>query len=84
MQDEKFGVYPLWVCPMRIFPEDAGFIHPTSWGEEMFVDVGIYGVPAVDFLATRNVREVEDYVRSVEGFQMLYADMYQVRFRVGM
>lgn len=50
----------------------------------MFVDVGIYGVPAVDFLATRNVREVEDYVRSVEGFQMLYADMYQVRFRVGM
>eukprot|EP00049_Salpingoeca_infusionum_P017619 m.353707 g.353707 ORF g.353707 m.353707 type:complete len:526 (+) comp16826_c0_seq1:209-1786(+) len=77
VQHEKFGVYPLWVCPMRIFKEDSGFIKPAKSGEEMFIDLGIYGVPKVDFLAPRNIGEVEDYVRSVEGFQMLYADMYQ-------
>ena len=47
VQHREFGVYPLWVCPMRIFPEDSGLIHPTKSGEEMFVDVGIYGTPAV-------------------------------------
>ncbi|EGD76291.1 24-dehydrocholesterol reductase [Salpingoeca rosetta] len=35
VQDEQFGVYPLWICPMRIFAEDAGFIKPTDEGEEM-------------------------------------------------
>ena len=47
VQQREFGVYPLWICPMRIFKEDAGFIKPTAAGEEMFVDVGIYGVPTV-------------------------------------
>lgn len=47
MQHSKFGVYPLWVCPMRIFPEDSGFVKPTASGEQMFVDIGIYGVPQV-------------------------------------
>eukprot|EP00043_Microstomoeca_roanoka_P015569 m.156008 g.156008 ORF g.156008 m.156008 type:complete len:527 (-) comp16287_c3_seq4:819-2399(-) len=79
VQDKQFGVYPLWICPMRIFKSDAGFIKPTSSGEEMFVDVGIYGVPSVEFHPTHNLVNVEHYVRSVEGFQMLYADMYQTR-----
>jgi hypothetical protein len=65
---------------MHIFKEDAGFISPTSTGEEMFVDVGIYGVPgAKKFKAVESTRAVEDFVRSVQGFQMLYADMYHTR-----
>lgn len=77
--EQEFDVYPLWICPMRIFPEDAGFVHPTRSQEEMFVDVGVYGVPkSPTFLATPSTRAVEDFVRQVEGFQMLYADMYQV------
>eukprot|EP00045_Choanoeca_perplexa_P007764 m.71307 g.71307 ORF g.71307 m.71307 type:complete len:527 (+) comp14208_c0_seq1:97-1677(+) len=80
VQHREFGVYPLWVCPMRIFPEDSGLIHPTKSGEEMFVDVGIYGNPAnPNFTPGTHLRNVEDYVRSVEGFQMLYADMLQSR-----
>ena len=59
---------------------------PTSSGEEMFVDVGIYGVPGsgsgkpgkTDYIAAPSSRRVEDFVRSVEGYQMLYADMYVV------
>ena len=47
VQHKEFQVYPLWVCPMRIFPEDSGLIHPSKRGEEMFVDIGIYGVPGV-------------------------------------
>jgi delta24-sterol reductase len=87
VMERDFDVYPAWICPMRIFPEDSGFLKPTSSGEEMFVDVGIYGVPGVgsgrpgktDFVAKPSSRRVEDFVRSVEGYQMLYADMYQSR-----
>ncbi len=32
---------PLWVCPMRIFPTDSGFVRPTTSGEEMFIDIGM-------------------------------------------
>ncbi|EDQ86828.1 uncharacterized protein MONBRDRAFT_27834 [Monosiga brevicollis MX1] len=80
VQDREFGCYPLWLCPMRIFPEDAGFIKPAKNGEEMFIDLGIYGNPSnKDFKPQVNLRNVENYVRSVEGFQMLYADMLQSR-----
>ena len=65
---------------MRIFQSDTGFVSPTSAGEEMFVDVGVYGVPgSPTFKAIESTRAVEDFVRSVQGFQMLYADMYQTR-----
>ena len=77
---QEFNVYPLWLCPMRIFKEDSGFVHPTKSGEEMFVDIGIYGTPAVKtFHHVNSTRAVEDFVRQAEGFQMLYADMYQTR-----
>lgn len=87
VMDKHFDVYPVWICPMRIFQEDSGFLHPTKSGEEMFVDVGVYGVPGcgsgrpgkTDFVASPSCRAVEDFVREVEGFQMLYADMYQTR-----
>lgn len=87
VMERDFDVYPAWICPMRIFPEDSGFLKPTSSGEEMFVDVGIYGVPGsgsgkpgkTDYIAAPSSRRVEDFVRSVEGYQMLYADMYQTK-----
>ena len=76
----EFNVYPLWICPMRIFPSDAGFVHPTKSGEQMFVDIGVYGIPgARSFKALESTRAVEEFVRQAEGFQMLYADMYQDR-----
>lgn len=78
--DEEFLVYPIWICPMRIFKEDAGFVHPTKNKEEMFVDVGIYGIPkSKKFVAKDSTVRVEAHVRRFEGFQMLYADMYQTR-----
>jgi hypothetical protein len=77
---KEFEVYPLWICPMRIFKSDSGFISPTSSGEEMFVDVGVYGVPASKtFQARSSTRAVEEFVTNAQGFQMLYADIYHTR-----
>jgi len=46
----------------------------------MFVDVGVYGVPKNDrFDAVKTTRKVEEFVRSVNGFQMMYADSYMTR-----
>ena len=71
---------PLWLCPMRIFQSDAGQIKPAPTGEEMFVDIGIYGIPlASDFEARQSTRAIEAWVRSVGGYQMLYADTYMTR-----
>ena len=46
----------------------------------MFVDVGIYGEPAVkNYQAETTVRKLEAFVREVNGYQALYADTYQTR-----
>ena len=50
------------------------------------MDVGVYGVPGsgsgrpgtTGFVAAKACRAVEKFVRDVGGYQMLYADMYQV------
>jgi delta24-sterol reductase len=49
---------------------------------EMYVDVGAYGTPSfvkqkLPFDVVKNSREVEAWVASVHGFQMLYATSYQ-------
>jgi len=54
----EFDVFPLWICPMRIFPEDTGFVSPSSKGEEMYVDVGIYGVPKVSPPPTKSLTHI--------------------------
>ena len=48
---------------------------------EMYVDLGAYGIPRSvlkkePFDAIARGRDVEDFVQSVRGFQMLYADTY--------
>lgn len=78
--DREVDYYPLWLCPMRI-PETPvrGMVNPTAT-EQMFVDVGIYGEPAIEnYKAKDTARKLEKYVRQVEGFQALYADTYQTR-----
>lgn len=61
--------------------KDRGFIHGISGcGEELFVDVGAYGNPSVPHYEARaSHRKIEDYVRSVQGYQMMYADSYMTK-----
>jgi len=78
---EEINVYPLWLCPMKIFRTDGykGLINPLP-DEEMFVDIGAYGVPkAPNYVAVNQLRKLEKFVRSVKGFQALYADTYMTR-----
>ena len=80
-----FGVYPLWLCPMRIprnprYEDYGGFVRPLKDGDEMFVDIGAYGNPSMEgFDARAACRKVEDFVRRKGGYQMMYADSYMSR-----
>lgn len=50
---KEFNIYPLWLCPMRLFESQGypGLINPSP-NEDMFVDIGAYGIPKVkDFVA---------------------------------
>ena len=43
--------------------------------DEMFVDVGIYGVPGQErFDPDKSLRRIEEFVRNIGGFQMMYAE----------
>lgn len=84
--EEVFGVYPLWLCPMRIpknpdYAKFGGFVKPLEGGkDEMFVDVGAYGNPSMEgFNAREACRKAEDWVRAKKGYQMMYADSFMTR-----
>ncbi|XP_050313504.1 delta(24)-sterol reductase-like [Anthonomus grandis grandis] len=76
---DTFDVYPLWLCPF-ILPNDPGMLHPKEDREQLYVDIGLYGVPKVEkFRPKEDMRKIEKYVTDVGGFQMLYADTYMTR-----
>ena len=48
--------------------------------DEMFVDVGMYGVPGQErFDPDKSLRRMEEFVRNTGGFQMMYADSSMTR-----
>ncbi|XP_033219079.1 delta(24)-sterol reductase-like [Belonocnema kinseyi] len=76
---EVVQVYPLWLCPFKLTP-DPGFVHSRTNKQDMYVDVGVYGTPKVkNFNPVKVTREIEDFVHSVKGYQMLYADTYRTK-----
>jgi delta24-sterol reductase len=83
--NEHTGIYPLWLCPHRLYREPhQGMIYPAKdvkvGDYQMFVDIGAYGFSPIPGLrAPIAVRSVEKFVKSVNGFQMLYADTYMTR-----
>merc|ERR1712083_472030 len=75
----EVSIYPIWLCPFKL-PAHPGMLKPHTNKEEMFVDVGVYGVPKNErFDAERTTRKVEEFVRNINGFQMMYADSYMTR-----
>uniref|UniRef100_A0A8C1ZRE5 Delta(24)-sterol reductase n=1 Tax=Cyprinus carpio TaxID=7962 RepID=A0A8C1ZRE5_CYPCA len=76
---EDIYVYPLWLCPFML-PNQPGMVHPKGDEDELYVDIGAYGEPKVKhFDARSSTRQLENFVRDVNGFQMLYADLYMER-----
>jgi len=77
--DDLVQIYPIWLCPFKL-PANPGMLQTSANKEKMFVDVGVYGVPKrPDFDVVKVTRKIEDFVRKVGGFQMMYADSYMTR-----
>jgi len=77
--DDAVAIYPIWLCPFKL-PPNPGMLNSKSEKEKMFVDVGVYGVPTKpDFDVVHITRNIEEFVRSVKGFQMMYADSYMTK-----
>lgn len=78
--DRLLKVYPLWLCPFRLW-NDPGMLHPADGMDvDVYVDIGVYGtVKRPNYHAERTTRQLEDVVVKANGFQMLYADTYRTR-----
>jgi len=87
LSDQLFDIYPLWICPVRLFDHGAheGFLRNPASGaaSQIFVDVGIYGIPPSvregRYDQVRTSRRLEKFVRERGGYQMLYADICMTR-----
>ncbi|XP_038219324.1 delta(24)-sterol reductase-like [Zerene cesonia] len=76
---KEFKVYPIWLCPFKLF-NNPGQLKIRSGEWEMFVDIGVYGVPKADgFETVSSTRRIENFVTQQKGYQMLYADTYTTR-----
>ncbi|CAG4962362.1 unnamed protein product [Colias eurytheme] len=76
---KEFEVYPIWLCPFKLF-NNPGQLKIRSGEWEMFVDIGVYGVPKADgFETVSSTRRIEKFVTQQNGYQMLYADTYTTR-----
>jgi delta24-sterol reductase len=80
----ELDLYPLWLCPMKIIENEMGLIHPLKKEngqlDELFVDIGAYGAPKKrPYIAKDALRSIEAFVRSVNGYQALYADCLMTR-----
>ncbi|KAI9179463.1 hypothetical protein H9P43_004786 [Blastocladiella emersonii ATCC 22665] len=58
----------------------AGSMTPPHPAEQLYVDIGAYGIPtAPNFHHERSLARLEEFVRSVQGYQALYADSMMSR-----
>nr|XP_045626097.1 delta(24)-sterol reductase-like isoform X3 [Procambarus clarkii] len=77
--EKEVKIHPMWLCPFKL-PANPGMLHPLNGQEALFVDIGTYGTPNVEgFDPTQTTRKIEEFVRKVKGFQMMYADSYMTR-----
>lgn len=87
--DDKFDkIYPLWLClhnhscmPGSILKDPIG-----KKDDIMYIDIGVYGLPRCvhekredEFDMKKSMREVFDELTKINGFQMLYADVFNTR-----
>lgn len=61
-------IYPVWLCPFKL-PKEPGMLRSPSGKQELYVDIGTYGVPKVsNFHPVETTRRVESFVRNVKGY----------------
>lgn len=75
--DEVFGIWPLWLCPLRPSPQPSMHPHSATNHLEPLLNIGLWGYgPSKydDFVAVN--RELERKVRELGGMKWLYAHTY--------
>ncbi len=89
--DEKFDrVYPLWLCLHNHTSMPGSILRDPQTSDEkedeMYIDIGVYGLPQCvhekredEFDMRRSMREVCKELVDMNGFQMLYADVFNTR-----
>ena len=89
--DKRLQLYPVWLCPHLVVRHPLGGMlkpsrfAPADAASEVFIDVGLYGVPARQpYEHITCMRALEQWVRDHDGYQGLYAVSYMSReeFRV--
>jgi delta24-sterol reductase len=89
--DEYDRIYPLWLClhdhskmPGSLL-KDPKVPNPVD-GHEMYIDIGVYGLPRCiheqredEFDMKKSMRRVLKELVTMDGFQMLYADVFSTR-----
>jgi len=56
-------------------------VHPKSNQDEMYIDIGAYGVPGVNgFDAIKTTRKIEEFVRRVEGYVRYTDETHYLHF----
>lgn len=78
--NQYWGLDTLWLCPMAVYeqPNGLGFLHPHKREDgtidEMFVDIGAYGVGKVPgFDGNSVLQKCEQFVIANKGYQAMYA-----------
>ncbi|KAF2275784.1 24-dehydrocholesterol reductase-like protein precursor [Westerdykella ornata] len=76
--DERTGLWPLWLCPVKPSPPDAkNFSMGKNIGQDMLLDVGIWGMgPRDPHEFIRLNRDFEAKVEELGGLKCLYAHAY--------
>ena len=88
--EEYDKIYPLWLCLHDHSPMPGSLlkdpIKPGLDGHEMYIDVGVYGLPRCvhekreeEFDMKKSMRKVLKELIGMDGFQMLYADVFSSR-----
>jgi hypothetical protein len=73
--DKTFGIYPLWLCPLRPGKEDK--LSPNTLKTKLVINVGVWDkldLPYKDFV--RLNRKLEQKVLDLHGRKVLYAHSY--------
>lgn len=73
--DQEFGLYPLWLCPLKPAKNDK--LTPTYLDTKLVINVGLWGhaKPSASSFKERN-RLIEKRVHQLGGRKVLYAHAY--------
>jgi delta24-sterol reductase len=76
--DERTGIWPLWLCPVKSAPRDErSFSQGNNVNEEILLDVGIWDMgPKSRQAFIKLNREFEAKVTELGGMKCLYAHSY--------